>query len=342
MNLLRHLFSRVLEQANADGAASGAGAGGGDTDNGDAGTGGGRAAAPNPEVEARARNMGWSPRDQWRGNPDHWIDAQTFVQRGEQVLPVLQANLRQRDAQLATVQRTVQQQAEQIRVANEQLQVLTNISTAQGLQAAKDKRRQLLREQAEARSAGNTELEIDLGEQIADVTAEINAPPAAKTKQATENGQQQQQERHQQNNQNDPTADPAYQAFLQQNSWFGVDRRRTALATAIGEELRADPSNNGLVGKAFFDRVAFEVNRVLAPQRQTTSKVEGANGNGDAGGGGGGGDATDPASGKSYADLPDDAKQACDRQGKSLIGEGRAFKDAAAWRKYYVTMYFNS
>lgn len=332
MYILRNVIHRLFEAAGADGAASG-------------GDGGGDQAAQQAAVEQRAREMGWSPKEQWRGNPDHWIDASTFVQRGEQVLPILQANLRQRDAQLATLRQTSQQQAEQLRAANEAIQVLTNISTEQGRTAAKEKRRELLKQQAQARTDGNTDLEIELGEQIADVTAEIQAGQEAAAA-STKSGKKPQQQQRQQppagdsgnnDSQNDPTRDPNYIAFRDANPWFGTDRRKTALATAIGEELRADPANANLVGKAFFDRITAEVNKVFAPARPA-SKVEGAAN----GGGGNNAGEIDPASGKSYADLPADAKEACLRQGKALIGEGKAFKTEAEWRKYYVSMYFNS
>jgi hypothetical protein len=40
-----------------------------------------------PEVDEfaeRASTQGWAPLDEWRGDPDKWVDAKTFVERGEQ------------------------------------------------------------------------------------------------------------------------------------------------------------------------------------------------------------------------------------------------------------------
>ena len=48
----------------------------------------------NTDVEARARDMGWSPRDSWRGKAEDWIDAETFVKRGTEILPILRAKSR--------------------------------------------------------------------------------------------------------------------------------------------------------------------------------------------------------------------------------------------------------
>jgi hypothetical protein len=346
MNLLRNLIYKVLEQANAEGAAGGATGGGGDN----TGSGGGGDGAGNTqrvEVEQRARDWGWTPKEQWRGDPAGWLDAPDFVRRGEQVLPILQANYRKTEAELRQVRQQNQRMEQQLTAATESIEVLTNMSTEQTRQAAKERRRELLRAQAKARTDGDAEAEIDLGEQIADLTVEIQQAEA----EPQNAGQPQRKQKGVKPgstaggnpptppaSETDPTRDPDYQAFVQQNSWFGTDRRRTALATAIGQELRADPANNHLQGKAFFDKVVAEVNRTIAPPRQG-SKVESGGGGGN---GGGGNSDIDPVSGKGFNDLPPEAKSAYERQGKMVVGPGRAFKTMEEWRKYYVHSYYNS
>lgn len=59
--------------------------------------------APSPEIESRARDMGWVPKDQFRGNPDSWRPADEFVRRGEEFLPIVRSSLekeRRRTAEL--------------------------------------------------------------------------------------------------------------------------------------------------------------------------------------------------------------------------------------------------
>jgi hypothetical protein len=43
---------------------------------------------------------------------------------------------------------------------------------------------------------------------------------------------------------------------------------------------------------------------------------------------------------RTFADLPPEAKEACDRQSKKLVGESRAFKDLASWRSYYTDLFY--
>ena len=47
--------------------------------------------SPISETEISARAMGWRPQDEFGGDPERWVDADTFVARGEQVMPLLKA-----------------------------------------------------------------------------------------------------------------------------------------------------------------------------------------------------------------------------------------------------------
>ena len=45
-----------------------------------------------PEILREAKTLGWVPKDQFRGSADDWVDASTFVERGKQVMPILNHN----------------------------------------------------------------------------------------------------------------------------------------------------------------------------------------------------------------------------------------------------------
>src|ERR1700719_679149 len=73
------------------------------------------------EVQRQARDMGWQPREQWKGNPDNWVDAGEFVKRGETFVPFLQherkrlkTDLEQRDARLVALQEELRQARESV------------------------------------------------------------------------------------------------------------------------------------------------------------------------------------------------------------------------------------
>jgi len=43
-------------------------------------------------ADDRALTMGWVPKEQFRGPAEKWVDAETFIKRGEEFLPFLKAN----------------------------------------------------------------------------------------------------------------------------------------------------------------------------------------------------------------------------------------------------------
>lgn len=57
----------------------------------------------NPEMEKRARDMGWSPKSEWRGKDEDWRSAEEFVRRGEEVLPIVNAENKRLRAELASL-----------------------------------------------------------------------------------------------------------------------------------------------------------------------------------------------------------------------------------------------
>jgi len=45
-----------------------------------------------PEVQHEAESQGWVPKERFRGNESDWVDADTFVKRGREILPILRKN----------------------------------------------------------------------------------------------------------------------------------------------------------------------------------------------------------------------------------------------------------
>lgn len=56
---------------------------------GDEGAQDGAGAAPERDYEAEARQHGWTPKEEFKGDPSRWVDATTFVERADQVMPLL-------------------------------------------------------------------------------------------------------------------------------------------------------------------------------------------------------------------------------------------------------------
>jgi hypothetical protein len=129
---------------------------------------------------------------------------------------------------------------------------------------------------------------------------------------------------------------------MHDNPWFGTNARKTALTNAIAQEIRAR-GDMSLTGKAFFDHCATEAEKVLNPgtaRSNGTTKVEGNNGRGADSAAGGGNDNRGGRGGKTFADLPAEAKAACERTAAKLVGKGRTYEKISDWRAEYARRYF--
>lgn len=64
---------------------------------------------PVEAVEDKARRLGWRPKEEFRGDETRWIDADTFVKRGEEVLPIIQANNKALEKEVANLKKTLKE-----------------------------------------------------------------------------------------------------------------------------------------------------------------------------------------------------------------------------------------
>lgn len=276
----------------------------------------------NSGVEGEAKALGWVPKEEFRGNPDKWVDADSFVERGKSIMPILRKNnekllsdVNQLRGELGTLKSALVASTEAI----EALKGFHSEETKRQVAAA---RKELIAQLTQAREANDVEAEVKITGELHDLKV---AETAANTR-VDDDDEGDDDASHRPGI--DYTTKDWYQGWASDNAWFGTDKRRTSLAIGIAEELRQ--SNPELKERAFLDRVVAEVDKMLGGSRRAAAdKVEGARNSGNGG-----------SSSKGYGDLPADAKAACDRQAGRLVGEGRAFKDVASWRKYYTATYF--
>lgn len=272
------------------------------------------------ESEVKARELGWVPKEEFRGDPEKWIDADTFVKRGEELMPLLKANNKRQAEKISQLETEIRSTKEALKDATEAINALKETTSKAAIAEVKAQVKSIKEKLVEAKKEGDVEAEVELQEKLdeaKEAVRQAEKPVIAKTAAATDT-------------QPDYTTNPEWVAWTKDNPWFGQDKRKTSLALGIAQELREQGVK--LQGRAFFDKVTEEVNETLGLTKKspTTSKVEG-----DARGSGAGG-----GSGKSYADLPAEAKQICERQAQRLVGTNRAFKTVAEWRAHYASEYF--
>lgn len=271
-----------------------------------------------PEVEVEARAMGWRPQEEFRGKAENWVDADTYVKRGHEVLPLVKADNARLVSELGSVKSQNAALSAALKEQGTQIEALTTFQAEMLADKLKAQRNDILARIRDARerddSGALATLEEEL-EEVKDAQKEVKEKAATKPTPAERTAE--------------PTIDPAVAALTEawkaDNVWFGVDRRKTSIAMALGNEAGQD----GLKGKAFFDYIDKGMKEVLGTRPPPGKTEEGGRPSGGASG---------DASG--YKSLPADAKAKCDEEAKRFVGEKKAFKTPEAWRAHYAKLYF--
>ena len=263
------------------------------------------------EQRAAAESMGWIPPERFKGDPERYIDAEEYIDRGEKVLPIIKENNKRLQAELASVKASAAAQANalaQAQKAIEQIEERHTVATQKAVERAREEvKLQLARASEAGDHAGVAELTDQLT-QLREVEAEPQ--PAVQVRPP-------------------PQPDPALVAWNAENPWFGSDRRKTALAIGIAQELREGGERS--TGAAFFQKVSEEMEKTLPSAAPAQDKVEGARG---------GSDAPRGSKGKSFANLPADAKAACKADARNFVGPNKRYKTEAEWNTRYAEIYF--
>jgi hypothetical protein len=269
-------------------------------------------------IEQEARGMGWVPQEEFRGDSARWVDAETFVERGHTVMPILKKNNERLEKSVKDQQAEIARLSELLKNGQESIAELQAVHAEATKAAVEKARRDLTAELKQAKREGDVDREIEIQEGLDELKQQeaklASQPRQVQQSQSTQAGAE--------------AVHPEFKGWMADNTWYGTDQRKTMRAMGIAQELRSDPSNDALEGRAFFDKVV-EVMEERTGARPAGNKVAEPRASGSSSSGG-----------KSFNDLPSDAKAKCDSQGKKLVGPGRAFKDQAAWRSYYANLYF--
>lgn len=230
--------------------------------------------APAPSIEDQARDMGWRPKEEFKGEEGRWVDAETFVKRGEEILPIVKANAKRDREALDAAKAEI---AEMRKSFSEFKQYHSQTEK----RAHERARKELERELAEAVNAKDFAAVRSITDDIASLSKDVRT-----------------------DDQGQPYATPDHAKALNQwkgeNAWFGSDSVMTAAANAIANELEA----SGVKGA---DQLAEVAKRMRAEfphkfeneRRKAPPAVEGAS--------------PPRKAAKGWNDLPPEAKATADR-----------------------------
>ena len=264
------------------------------------------------QVEKEARIFGWVPKEEFRGSDSDWVDAEVFVKRGKEINPILRKNnellmkkLDEKAKEIDSIKASVeefkafQQESFERKAAEYEVQIA-----------------QLKTQKREAIAAGDGDLVVDIDDQIDSLKDAQKEAKAEAKKKAEEPAKTEAQV--------SIPNDPDLQSWLGRNQWFGDDIEMTNVANGLGESVRRQFPH--LSGRAFLEKLDEKIVEYF-PHKTLGKKAKGSavDSTGNVRGG--------TTSGKkSYDNLPDDAKQACDRFIKNgWIKSKQEYVDSYDW-----------
>lgn len=256
-------------------------------------------------LESEARLTGWLPKDEFTGDEAKWVDAETFVQRGKEIAPILRKNNERLMRELGKRDREIQEMQLTLKEFSEMYKKMSETAYQRALTEVKGQLRA-------ARENGDHELIEQLEEQRDSLVEESKNIRVPGDKPA-------------------PTTNPQGQAILTEwmgeNKWYNSENNPDLYYAAEGYATNLAKQRPDLVGKReFLDEVTKQVKKMYPDRFKNKNRETGS----PAGGGSSAGSSR-PNGKKVYSDLPADAKAACDRFVKSIPGYTR---------EQYVQQYF--
>lgn len=251
-------------------------------------------------VEERARMMGWIPKEEFTGDPETWVDAETFVKQAEERMPLLKATLRKLEKKLS-------EQSRQMAAMQKDFQAFVEMSR-------KAQENAYLRALAELRSELKEAVEdrdSEKFEQLQRQYEQLLVQHPAFT------GKQPQQEYFSQE---------VFDEWESQNPWYKTEPEMREYAQFVDAKLAVEMPwlNQKERLEEITRRTRKQFPSYFSPRpRRTVESVSGEK----------------PTSrGKSYDDLPPEAKAVCDRLCRMKRHDGSPLMT----REEYVKTYFES
>lgn len=280
-----------------------------------------------PEVQAEAEKMGWISPEKFKGDPEKFIDADTYLERGNTVLPIVKAQL----AQERNLTQKLYGEVTNLRAAfDETKRKLDEIEERHAVDTAKkiaDVRKELTAQLAIASEKGDHLAVAEITEELTRTNVVEDADKETKKAAAavaagngTKSPQQLEYERQ-------------CNEWQSQNEWYGKDRRKTALFHGIMQEMR--DAGDASIGPEFFNKAKAELEKDTGGRGGVDKVAGGRNGSGDSDTRQSGGSGR-----RGFAQLPKDAQDACMEDVRNFVGPNKKYKTEGEWQAAFARIYF--
>lgn len=255
-------------------------------------------------AESEALAMGWKPLAEFKGDPDKWTDAETYVESHSRHNGVLKK-----------ANEKILKELDEVKSQMKNLDAAHKSIFDMQMKKAKEEFEQSLAylkaQKREARRTGDLDTADELDEQIDSLKERGPETPVEPAQTAA--------------NQQDPNAwrqNPILAEWADRNAWFTKDKAMTAYAVTISQELRQ--SQPKMSFEDILQTTTHEVRKEFAHKfTSRRNPVEGGTVPSSS--------TTAPGTRRSYATLPAEAKRQCDQD----VGAKLLTKDQ------WVDMYYS-
>lgn len=194
------------------------------------------------DYEGEAKSSGWVPQEQWEGPPERWVDAQKFVERGEQFFPFVKAKLKKSLDKIDQLEGMVGE----LRTGNEEFRRFHETALAKQKREHEETISKLEADRRKAVTEGDGEAFDKADRELQQARSQPVQAPAK------------------------PAISPDVQAWMTENAWYTTDRQLKAITDGLSDDLASEQPT--LKGRPFLDELAKRV-KTAVPHKFTTQRV---------------------------------------------------------------------
>ena len=264
------------------------------------------------DYEAEAKKDGWMPKDDFKGEPEMWKEAQQFVEDGEQILPIVKGNLKKQLEKTELLETQLRDTNTKIDKMGQTFSEFNQYHT-QTVQKAEERSYKKAIGDIEAKQRAAVEERN---------TDEFDALAKEKLRLQNEKIDANVQLAQQHQNQQAPIPTPEAVDWEKNNSWYRTDLEMTAFVDSISPYIYNENPGFPPPPAKFFKRLSDEAKKKFPDKFEpptSNQRVEGDTSEKGVSKGG---------NGRGYNDLPAEAKKICDRfVDEKLLDKKQFLKD---------------
>lgn len=235
--------------------------------------------AAQQEIENEARSQGWFPKEQWKGRESDWVDAETFVRRGREILPIVRKALQDERKKNQNLEAQLQAHGATIAEMREYFLKIEQTATKNAMANLKAQKRAAL-------EAGDAVTAEDIQEQMDQLKDSQSAVPTIKAPVVK-----------------DPEELPEVKAWRKENPWY-TDENPELVDAANGHAFALKARNPNASPEEILKKVSAHVQKQYPQYFQAPSGM--FEGTGSQGGSSQRREAR--STGKGFNSLPEEAK----------------------------------